>query len=69
MVFSDGFAAGVRPRDNERIKAVPKLKAYRDGLCLIQRRMPRAQDDALVPRCGRAAVELMGELRLGKDQV
>ena len=56
-----GFAAGVRPRDNERIKAVPKLKAYRDGLCLIQQRMPRAvQDDALVLKRGRAAVELIG---------
>ena len=65
-----GFAAGVRPGDNERVKAIPQLKAYRDGLGLIQQRVPRAaQDDALVLKRGRAAVELIGELRFGEDQV
>ena len=76
LIHRDGFerhrfAAGIRPCDDERIKAVSKLKAYGNGLALIKQRVPGAAQNNAMPSIstGLLAVQLIRKPRLGKDKV
>ena len=69
-LYRDGLAAGVRACDDERIKSVAQLHVYRHGLALVEQRVPRmAQDYRPLVHRRLLAVELIGELGLGKYQV
>ena len=69
-LYRDGLAAGVRACDNERIKAVSQLHVYRHGLALVEQWVPRvAQYYCPLVHRRLLAVELIGELGLGKYQV
>ena len=66
----NGLAAGVRAGDDERVEAAAELDVDRHGLGLVEQRMARAaEDQSLALGVGLAAVELVGELGLGKDQI
>ena len=66
----DGLAAGVRARDHERRVAVAEAEVDRDDAAR-QARVARRQQHDLGPvgRLGPDAVELGGEVRLGRPEV
>ena len=69
-LYGDGLAAGVRSCDDERIEAVSQFHVYRHSLALVEQRVPRvAQNYRPLVHRRLLAVELIGELGLGKYQV
>ena len=67
----DRLAAGVGARDDERRVAVAEPEVDRHDAPGEPRVARREQDDLLVrrPRAGRIAVQLRGQLRLGRPEV
>ena len=65
-----GLAAGVGAGYHKGVKAVAQLQVDGDGPGLVQQRVPcPAEDHGLFVKGGLLAVELVGELGLGKDQI
>ena len=66
----DRLAAGIGAGDDQGVEVLPQLHVDRHGLCLIQQRVPGAAQDDALPLHGRLlAVQLVGELGLGKNQI
>ena len=66
----DGFAAGIRAGDDEGVKVAAERDVDRDDDVLGDQRMAGAPErDAALREHGGGAVEPVGQLRLGEDEV